>query len=310
VAGLPPGFTSVGNGVYLTPYGNQAIVQDGMFVDTTTGQSVAPANGVSAFTDPGSPAASAAPPAAPASSPIAAAQPTPAQLQSLQPQMFQAFGSIPTAAPATVNAAQVANDPNTLASTLKQYTGLESQALAPTFQQQQQQLDENLGARGIFNSGAGAYAEGNLLSGQAATLASSIAPLVSQGYGFGQSNAQLNANLQQGANTTNAGAANNANMMSAQDYYNSVLGNQQTYNNYLAALGGAGTSYANNLTGGYFGTFDTGNPTVLGTFANGATSAGNSYNSVYNSATNADNAFMQSAGQLGGAAAGAAAGGF
>lgn len=162
--------------------------------------------------------------------------PSSTDMSSYAPLSYQDFGSVPTVAASTVSPASVANvdpmqaatqanvagptaaqtatsslptaqaasvDNSTLPGALQSYENMNAQALAPTFQTQNDALTSDLAARGIFNSTAGQELQNNLSGQQASALASADSPLVQQMQAAYNSNNQLNATNQQTANNTN-----------------------------------------------------------------------------------------------------------
>jgi len=102
-----------------------------------------------------------------------------------------------------------------------QYTGLLQQSMAPQFQQENQNLQSDLAARGISDSGAASYEMGNLQAQQGATLAASEAPFVQQMYGYQQGDVSANQQAQNASSQFGASALNSA-----------ASANQAAYNNY------------------------------------------------------------------------------
>jgi len=237
-------------------------------------------------------------------------------MSSTAPAPMQAFGGTPNVAPtyasaASGNAAQI--DPATAQQYLSQYEGALGQSLQPGFQQQQQQLEGDLASRGIQDSGAASYDMGNLLGQQAATYASNIQPMISQGFGYAQQDANTNVgnqqqmgltNLgyQQEANMANAGYGNTASMTNANYYAQDRNANASAYNNYQNELFGQGASEQNALLAAYLGSYgpQTGVTNAMGSAMG---NQGSIYGNMFNTATQGEYNALSS-----GAAAAAAAG--
>ncbi len=142
-------------------------------------------------------------------------------------------------------------DPNQNTAYMAYYQQLMDQSLQPTFQQQDQSLQDQLAARGISSSGAAADLTNQLYQTQGATVAGANAPIVSQGYGYTQQDLQ---------------------------------GNQGYYNNYLSTLENQGYNTGNEGYTAYLNSFgpNTGVQSLEGTGLSGAQSA---YGNVYGAAT-------------------------
>lgn len=192
-------------------------------------------------------------------------EPTASQIGATAPAPIQAFGPTPQVAPSFAN-------PQDPYGYYTQYTGLLSQGMQPYFQQQQQQLDEDLRARGIQNSGAAGYLEGNLLGQQGATLASQSAPFLSQAFGYGQQDI-----------LSNQGAANAANYYNAGQFGNAETQNFDAYNNYQQQLLGLGAGQFGNLQAAYLNSYGP-NTGVTSAYNNALSNTGNIYGNVYSSA--------------------------
>lgn len=158
---------------------------------------------------------------------------------SSNPQPFASDGSV-----ADASGANGTGNPNGL---LNQYTNYLQQALNPEFKLQQQQQEQSDAARGLRSSGAGAYNQSNLQGQQAAAFASQAAPMVSQGFGYAQSdiaanqaNAQqvalANAANKQSANAQNATTANSTAAENAAYYNQAQTQNYDAYNSYTQGL--------------------------------------------------------------------------
>lgn len=147
-----------------------------------------------------------------------------------------------------VNPAYV--DPKQTQAYMDQYEKLFRQAVAPQFQEQQSQEQDQLAARGISSSGAGQYLMNDLLGQQASATAQGLMPIVQQGYGYTQQDLM-----------GNQAAANQA------SYFNAG-----TWNNYLQGLESA-----------YLGSFGP-NPGVEAAYGSAVGGLGNTYGSIYGSA--------------------------
>jgi hypothetical protein len=218
--------------------------------------------------------------------------PTAAQVSGTAPAPVQAFGALPSVTPTYANAATV--DPAQSGQYMDEYAGLLGTALGPEFAQQQSQLQDSDAARGISNSGAASYLQGNLEGQQAAAYAGALEPIVSQGYSYSQADTAANqANTQQ-ANITNAGAANAATGTNAA-YYASALGtNESDYNNYLNELFGAGTSESGSELSAYLNSFGP-NTGVTSAITTGEQSQGNIYGNIYGTAQQGASSNLNSA---------------
>lgn len=137
----------------------------------------------------------------------------------------QGFGTLGYVNPAYADPTQNQVNPAQNTAYMQQYEQLVAQGLAPQFAQQEQYLQDSDAARGISNSGAASYLQGNLLGQQGAAYANAISPIVQQGYGYTQQDIMSNQGVAQQDLMANQGAAN------AASYYNAG-----TYNNYLDAL--------------------------------------------------------------------------
>jgi hypothetical protein len=93
---------------------------------------------------------------------------------------------------------------------LKSFEGMNAQALAPQFQQQQLSLEDNLGSRGIVNSGASTYLNQNLAGQQDAALASMDAPMIEAMAGYWNQGQETNAQLRQQSGLANQSAQQSA----------------------------------------------------------------------------------------------------
>lgn len=190
----------------------------------------------------------------------------PGNVAATAPLPYQQFGSI-----ASVNPAML--DP---ASYYAQYGQYVSQGMQPYFQQQQQQLNADLRARGIQDSGAAGYLEGNLLGQQGAQ--------VEQGalrYGT------------EGA-LSNQQAANQAAYFNAGQYANATQQNFDAYNNYLQQLLGLGGGELGGLQSAYLNSFGP-NTGVQSGFGSVLSGTGKTYGDVYSGAQQAQAQQMQMA---------------
>lgn len=205
------------------------------------------------------------------------------QIGATAPAPIQDFGGIAQVAPTYAQAATV--NPNQTQQYLNQYEQLTNQSLQPTFQQQQMQLQESDAARGIQNTGAAGYLQGNLLGQQGATLAAQYAPLVQQSYGYQQGDISQNQANQQAVNTGNASTANAAAGTNAGYYNNAVGANYNAYNDYLQQLQGEGANQQNALLSAYLNSFGA-NTGVSNVLSQGLSGTQNAYSNVFNTASN------------------------
>lgn len=224
--------------------------------------------------------------------------PTASQLAGFAPASYQQFGNIPTIAPTTYNAQNTGaaqTDLSQMPGALQAFSAENAQAIQPTFDAQNMALNDNLGSRGIYNSGAASYLNNQLAQGQGATLAGMDAPLVSQEaslYGTAQlgntANQQqsllANQAAQNTAGATNAQAGNTANALNAGYYNSAVSGNQNNYNTYLNTLYGSGQNYANSLLGSYEGTYGGANTAPLTTLGQTPGAVQSAYNTGFSNA--------------------------
>lgn len=208
--------------------------------------------------------------------------PSPSQLGSFAPLPLQAFGNVPYLQPATYNAAQV--DYSQMPGALNAFTHSLYGQLQPQFDQQKEQLNEQLNARGIFNSGAAQQMQTDLTGQQDAALAGGISPLIQQFAGYWNQAQGQNAQLRQEANAGNAASANAMNGQNADYYYNTLTGNANNYNGFLNNLFGLGTGYSNSLINSYLGSYGGPNGQVLGTMGNTPGLAGSAYQDAYGNA--------------------------
>lgn len=221
------------------------------------------------------------------------------QIASLAPAPIQDFGNIAQVAPTYAQAATV--DPNQTQSYLNQYENVTNQSLQPYFQQQQMQLQEADAARGIQNTGAAGYLQGNLLGQQGATLAGQFAPLVQRSYGYQQDDIAANQANAQSANQFNATQANQAAGTNAGYYNQALVANYNAYNNYLNQLYGSGSNEQNSLLAAYLNSFGA-NTGVTNAMSQGLAGTQNAYNNVFNQASqNQQNTIGNAALALGGA---------
>ena len=217
---------------------------------------------------------------------------TPGQVQSLAPLPLSAFGQLGQINPTYAGAASI--DPNSAQAYYNQYAQMLQQSLAPYNQQQDQQLQSDMAARGVQNSGTGSYLMGNLQGQQQANLAGQLAPMVSQAFGYQQNDLTGNAANQQQANIYNAGQANAATGQNV-GYYNQALGQYgNQYNNYLNELFGAGQGQQNSLLSSYLNSFgpSTG---VTNAMTSGMNAATGLYGNVYGSQLSAQQQAQQQA---------------
>lgn len=219
--------------------------------------------------------------------------------QSFTPLSYQDFGSVPYVQAATTNAASVDN--SSLPGALQGYEGAVNSAMAPQFQQQQDQLNSGLAQRGIYNSSAGQELQNNLTGQQDAALSSAYEPLIAQFAGDYNANNQLNAQMEQQASLANQGAYNNANTTNAQAYGTAVGANYDAYNQYLQTLMGYQNGTQNTLLDSYINSY---NPSqyanlLSGGLANASGAYTNAYNGGAPGTANLSNALSQLGSQLG-----------
>jgi hypothetical protein len=188
------------------------------------------------------------------------ATPTPGELGNFAPLPYQDFGNVPYINPAY-------NDLSAMQGALQGFEGDVTAGLAPTFQQQDTSLQDNLASRGITNTGAATYLNQNLAGNQAAAVAQGDSPIIQEL--AGNYNTDLLANQQ---------ATNDASQFNATAYGTVASGNEQNYNNYLAGLMGQGENYGNELMSGYLGTYQPANSTALGTLQSIGGNAQSAYN--------------------------------
>lgn len=219
-------------------------------------------------------------------------QPNPGEIAGLGPANVQQFGGTPTVNPTYANAAMV--DPNQNLAYMQQYEQLLGTSLAPQFQSQDQQMADQLAARGLTTSGAGQYLTNQLYGQQAAALATGLQPIVSQGYGYSQQDIQGNQAYQNQANFANAGASNEADVLNAQLYNQDRYANYGAYNNFENELLGLGGGQLSAQQAAYLNSFgpSTG---VESAYGSALTGMQNAYGSVYGQAVNSQNQQMQQA---------------
>jgi hypothetical protein len=171
-----------------------------------------------------------------------------------------------------VNGQATTVNPNQNLAYIQQYEKLNQQAMQPTFQQQNEALAEQSNARGL-SGGAAQYFSNNLAQQQGATMAQMNAPIVQQGYGYGQQDIQSNQAALNTQGLANQGyqnqfglanmGAQNTQSLANQGYQNQFglanlgynnaanqfnAGNQQTTNLANAGYGNAANQYnATNL---------------------------------------------------------------
>jgi hypothetical protein len=155
-------------------------------------------------------------------------------------------------------------DPTQSTAYMQQYEQLVAQGLAPQFAQQQQQLQDSTAARGISNSGAGAYLQGNLTGEQAAAYAQGISPIVQQGYGYTQQDLMANQGAANAASYYNAGTYNNYLNELQTAYLNSYGPNTGVTSAYGSAVGGIGST-----VGGAYAGAEQGQGAALGGIGQG-----------------------------------------
>lgn len=227
--------------------------------------------------------------------------PSPSSIAATAPASVQSFGQLGYVAPTYANAATV--DPNSSAQYLAQYEQATQNALNPTFQQQQLQLQEANAARGISNTGAAGYLQGNLQGQQGATLSAAYSPLINAAMGYNQQDVAQNAAQQQAANLQNATAATDTSALNAGTYNTALNTNAQDYNQYLSSLQTAGEQEQQALLSAYLNSFGsaTGVQSILGT---GLNNEANAYSSIYGDQTGEMDAMLGGAGAAMGGGAG------
>lgn len=202
----------------------------------------------------------------------------PGNVAATAPMPYQTFGGIAQINPSFAS-------PGDQQGYFQQYAQMLQQSMNPYFQQQQQQLEEGLRARGIQDSGAAGQLQGNLLSQQGATLAGQEAPFLSQAFGYTNQDVLSNQN-----------AANEAALYNANSYQQGVNHNYDAYNNYLQQLLGLGASDYGAQQAAYLNSFgpSTGVQSAYGSALNGMQ---NVYGGVYGNALAAQQQQMQQIGQ-------------
>lgn len=236
-------------------------------------------------------------------------------LQSYAPLPYQAFGNVPQLNAATMTPTQQASTPGMQAATVdpystdaayQNYANQLQTSLAPTFQQQNDQLTAGEADRGIFNSTAGQQLQNNLSGQQAGAIASGLQPLISQFAGYGQQDTTINNANQQAANQTNyqgafdtnqvnAGydnsaaaanmaALNNANQYNASAYGTVTQGNENDFNTYLNSLAGLGNTQQTALLNQGLTSYDPNNASSAGLYADGLNNASTAYNQAFTAA--------------------------
>lgn len=231
--------------------------------------------------------------------------PTAAQAGADAPLPLQSFGATPTVTPSYASAATV--NPQISQAQINQGEALNAQALAPTFQNQDQTNQDQLAARGISSSGAAADLTNQLYQGQSATLAQADVPLVSQGMSYGQADIAANQTNEQGTNLFNAGEGTAASGTNAGYYDQAVTGDATTYNNYLSTIEGQGYNTSNEAYTAYLNSFGP-NSGVTSSFGGAVQGIGNAATGAYDSSVAGEGAAL--GGIAGGAGAAAAGGAF
>lgn len=173
------------------------------------------------------------------------------------PQTPQGFGTLGYVNPSYVN-------PQQSQQYMDQYEQLVSKGLQPTFQQEDQQLQDSNAARGISNSGAASYLQSDLLGEQAGVVAGAQAPIVSQGYGYTQQDLQGNQQAANAASFYNAGTYNNYENELMTGYLNSFGPNTGVSSAYGEGIGGIGST-----VGGVYGSALQGEGSALGGLGEG-----------------------------------------
>lgn len=216
-------------------------------------------------------------PQAPPSNPFAGLMPSTGQLSSFAPAPYSDFGAVPYITPTYMQAAQA--NPADQSGYLRQFEQLLGSSLAPQYQHATQGLDQDLAARGIFNSGAGVQAHNDLDNQFFGTAAGAMEPLVSQFAGYNQDTQMADLANRQGANQYNAGVANTATAANAGAYGNTVASDQSNYNAFLNQLMQYGMGISQGLTGSYLGTYGA-DPSAGGILSQGLAGAGSAYSSA------------------------------
>jgi hypothetical protein len=225
--------------------------------------------------------------ATPATSTGTATAPGIGGVTGVSPAGIQSFAATPQVAPTYATAATV--NPQQSQQYLDQYEGVVQSALAPTFAQQDEDLQTSLAARGISSSGAAAQLQTQLQGQQAAAVASADEPLISAEAGYSQADIAANQANEQAVNTGNAGASNTADLANAELQQGDITDNFQAYNNYVNELFGAGVNDQSALETAYLNSYGPstgvesgyteslgGEDTVFGSTYGSATQAGNS----------------------------------
>jgi hypothetical protein len=151
---------------------------------------------------------------------------------------YYGYGATPQANTVSASTTSTPNfspayiDPNQNQEYLQQYEQEFEQGVAPTFALQQSQLQDSNAARGISNSGAASYLQGNLLGQQAAATAAGIDPILQQAYG----------NTQQDI-LTNYGTYNNQNAELLSAYLGSYAPASGVGSLYGSEIGGQNQAY-------------------------------------------------------------------
>lgn len=167
---------------------------------------------------------------------------------------------------------------------LSQYEALLQKAMGPMFKQQQLQLGASDAARGITNSGAAGYLQGNLQGQQGSALATAYEPMVGQAMSNTQSDIMANA------------AAYN------QDRYS----NYNAYNSYLNNLFQQGSGQQSTMLGSLLGSYGP-NSAITGMMGQGMQSQDYAYSSTYAAQEQAQAAALAAAFGAAGSAAGGGA---
>ena len=214
------------------------------------------------------------------------------------PAPYQAFGATPSVTPTYGQATTV--DPNQAQQYYNQYAALYQQSLAPGFAQQQQQLQDSDAARGISNSGAAGYLQGNLLGQQAGQVASGLAGFTGQEYANTQADIQGNQAAQNQYGLANLGYANQASDTNAGYYAQGLGANMNAYNNYQNELLGLGGALLSAEQSAYLNSYG---PNTGGESAYGSALSGmqNTYGTIYGQGIAAQGQEFQALGEAAGA---------
>lgn len=218
--------------------------------------------------------------------------PTSTQLQSFAPAQYQQFGAVPTVAPTTMTAATV--DPAQNQQFYNQYAQQLQTSLQPTFDQQKQDLDASMAARGIFDSGAAVQAGNELTGQQDAALANPLGQMTQQFAGYNQQDVLQNEQNKQSTNQFNATAGNDASVFNANSYGNVVGQNMNNYNVFQNELYQGSQGLDNTLLNAELGSYDP-NYQATTMLSGGLSNIGSTYGNVFNNSLQAGEQQQQAA---------------